>query len=151
MTMFRRLFDVKILVLCLTAFNGWAFATNAPVFAAAVPGQTLGDCFKIVGGKPVASAFVAGPANTVCALPANTCKTKGDCTVEAGAPWVKWTSAIKIGDCSQVLKGGTCNECPDNLTCAIGDKYKSAADCIAAAAGTSTGVRINAVANNNCM
>jgi len=152
MSMLRRLFDVKILVLCLTVFNGWAFATSALV-TAAPPGKTLGDCWQIdpITKMPVLRLTAKDPNNN-CALTANTCKTIGDCTTEPQSPWVKWTSSIKIGDCSTAVEAGsgTCQQCQANLTCAIGDKYADSAACNLAPNSTSTGKLAIAVANNNC-
>jgi hypothetical protein len=145
MTMLRRLFDVKVLVLCLIAFNGWAFATSALVSAAPLS-QSNGDCWKIVGGNPVAVALTPAGAfdcklNAVPCQPTNGCFTLGNAIVN-------FSASIKVGSCTTPDEAGVCAFCPDNLTCAVGNAYAKMADCIAG--GPILQPTIALVTNSNC-
>lgn len=129
MSPFRRIPPVRTLVLGLAAVNLALLAGFHP--AQGAPGDTAGDCWTVnpVTGLPMNANFVASPNNPIdCALPANTCRTKGNCEV-FGLGWARWTDAIRMGDCSKPNKNGNCQICSDRLTCAVGDRYGNSNDC----------------------
>lgn len=129
MTLFLRFLQPRVFLLGAIVFGLVLAAGSHPSLAA--PGDAVGDCWAInpQTGQPVNANFVASPNNPIdCALPANTCRTKGNCE-PADLIWVRWTDAIKVGDCSKPNKNGNCQVCSGALTCAVGDKYNNSNDC----------------------